>query len=490
MDNIKIVKMAKKMAFFKKLSFTCFLVYVVVLLLTIIGACGLPIAFTLAGVIGIPFIPISLVDLVYLLHANELSYSIDIVKESDNNYYQFYSLDDYAYGRKPRTYHLSKNFEITSIDNEEKFINQQELENSFEESENSEEKSLEAKVFTNDEEFDLSDIFDIIDTIDTKDNKPKIRKSNRKTSTKKEDVETQKHLIDESTGREQEIQNLIQALALMNKSAIIVGEPGVGKTALVNGLEYKIQHNDVPDFLKNKKIYRKNAADLIANTMLAGSLEAKVLKLINKIKGKDTILFIDEIHNLIGGGRTMDSTIDIANILKPYLSSGEIKLIGATTEEEYNKYVLNDAAFSRRFEKIVVKEPDNNTLKKIINVQISNNEKKYNIKFDFNDLEKRAIIDVLIELTDKKNRNYNDFKYNPALVLSILEKSFANALCTNGKSVSKENIVNAVKSCNDLYETSRERISIDLNNELSKEKSKTKCKVIDLNDYYKNKGNR
>ena len=105
-------------------------------------------------------------------------------------------------------------------------------------------------------------------------------------------------------------------------------------------------------------------------------------------------------------------------------------------------------------------------------------------------MEKRAIIDVLIELTDKKNRNYNDFKYNPALVLSILEKSFANALCTNSKSVSKENIVNAVKSCNDLYETSRERISIDLNNELSKEKPKTKCKIINLDDYYKNKDNR
>lgn len=308
----------------------------------------------------------------------------------------------------------------------------------------------------------------------------------KKSQTTKNVQENKEHFfIDESTGREKEMDALVMSLALLNKSAIIVGEPGVGKTALINGLEYRIQHGQVPEFLKNKSIVRKSAAELISNTKYVGEVEAKMLNIIDKIKGKNVILFIDEIHNVIGAGRSEHSTLDIANILKPYLSNGDIKLIGATTEEEYNKYILQDSAFSRRFEKIIVKEPDDKTLEKIINVQIENNEKKYNIKFGFSEIEKRAIIKVLIDITNSKHRNYKDYKYNPALVLSILEKAFAMALVNNQKTVTRENIISAINSNSDIYDSCKSDANKLLNNNVNNVE-KTKVKSIDASHLFRN----
>ena len=123
-------------------------------------------------------------------------------------------------------------------------------------------------------------------------------------------------------------------------------------------------------------------------------------------------------------------------------------------------------------------------MKKIIAEQIKNNEYKYKIKFDFTSIEKQAIINILVELTDSKHRDYKDYKYNPALVLSILERAFANSLVNNSKVVTKKDILDAINCCDDVYGSCKNRISNEIKTTLDTEKSKIKCKTLSFNNHY------
>ena len=226
--------------------------------------------------------------------------------------------------------------------------------------------------------------------------------------------------------REEEIKNIIVSIA--NSSAVLIGEPGVGKTAVVEGLAYKIQNNDVPTFLQNKKLLKVSAADLVSGCKYVGMIEERVKGLVNEVLDRDDIiLFFDEIHTVLGTGRGSKSTLDIANILKPYIDRGQIKIIGATTSKEYNDYFEQDGAFKRRFDKIIVKEPDVTKLKNVIDNSLSYLELNTDIYFNEEELNKDELINALIKLTLPNNRKGDEYQYNPALVMSILKKAFGYA---------------------------------------------------------------
>lgn len=164
--------------------------------------------------------------------------------------------------------------------------------------------------------------------------------------------------IDPVIGRDQEIERMIQTLIRRKKNnPVLIGEPGVGKTAIVEGLAVRINSGNVPPIMANKEILSLDLPALLAGTMYRGQFEIRIKKLFDEIIRKPNIvLFIDELHTVIGAG-SAEGSLDAANILKPKLARGEIRVIGATTLDEYKKYIEKDAAFERRFQPITIKEP-------------------------------------------------------------------------------------------------------------------------------------
>ncbi len=165
--------------------------------------------------------------------------------------------------------------------------------------------------------------------------------------------------IDPVIGRKKEIDKIIQVLSRRTKNnPVLIGEPGVGKSAVVEGLAQAIVKNEVPDLLKNKIVFSLDLAGMVAGAKYRGDFEERLKNAINSIKNSgNVILFIDEIHQIVGAGSTSDGSMDAANILKPMLARGELQTIGATTLEEYRKYVEKDAALERRFTPVQVDEP-------------------------------------------------------------------------------------------------------------------------------------
>ncbi len=173
--------------------------------------------------------------------------------------------------------------------------------------------------------------------------------------------------LDPVVGREIEIERVMQILSRRTKNnPVLIGEPGVGKTAVVEGLARRIAENEVPELLKDKQIYTLDLGALVAGSKYRGEFEERLKKVMKEIGERgDIILFIDEIHNLVGAGAA-EGAIDAASILKPALARGEIQTIGATTIDEYRKYLARDAALERRFQQITVKEPSTEETVKIL----------------------------------------------------------------------------------------------------------------------------
>ena len=166
--------------------------------------------------------------------------------------------------------------------------------------------------------------------------------------------------IDPITGREKEIRRVIEIISRKTKNnPVLIGEPGVGKTAIVEGLAQRIVNKDVPNNLLNKEIYELSLSNLIAGASFQGQFEQRLNNIIKQVKESNgnIILFIDEIHQLVGTGRTTGGSMDAANILKPMMARGEIRIIGATTINEYRQYIEKDSALERRMQKILVNEP-------------------------------------------------------------------------------------------------------------------------------------
>lgn len=225
-------------------------------------------------------------------------------------------------------------------------------------------------------------------------------------------------------GREKEITELIEALCKKDKNnAILVGEAGVGKTAIVEALAYKINKNEVPKELHNKKIIEISMTSVISGTRYRGEFEEKMEKIINEFKENDDyILFIDEIHTMVGTGGS-DGAIDASNILKPSLARNEIKCIGATTTTEYKKSFLKDKALNRRFQIINIEEPsETETLNILKNVK-KYYENFHNVKINTKELN------TIINLASKDNT-----KKEPDRSLELLD-----LICTKAK-INKPNI--------------------------------------------------
>ncbi len=189
--------------------------------------------------------------------------------------------------------------------------------------------------------------------------------------------------LDPLIGRENELERTIQVLCRRRKhNPVFVGEPGVGKTAMAEGLALRIVQGDIPDLLKNTHIFALDLGGILAGTKFRGDFEQRLKKIISALKKKeDAILFIDEIHTIVGAGATSSGSMDASNILKPVLTSGELRCIGSSTYEEYSSHFEKDRALSRRFEKIEIMEPDIPETIKILKGLKSRYEEHHNILY-------------------------------------------------------------------------------------------------------------
>src|SRR5665648_145104 len=199
--------------------------------------------------------------------------------------------------------------------------------------------------------------------------------------------------LDPVVGRNMEIQRVIQILSRRKKNnPCIIGEAGVGKTAIVEGLAQKITNNDVPEILKNKRIVCLDLALIVAGTKYRGEFEKRLKKIVSEVQeSNDVILFIDEIHTLVGAGAA-EGAIDASNILKPTLARGELQVIGATTADEYRKYIEKDAALERRFQPIYISEPSIEETVKILQGLRDKYEAHHKIKITDEALEAAAYL--------------------------------------------------------------------------------------------------
>ncbi|MBP7215085.1 MAG: AAA family ATPase, partial [Candidatus Kapabacteria bacterium] len=171
--------------------------------------------------------------------------------------------------------------------------------------------------------------------------------------------EARRGKLDPVIGREDEIRRVLQVLSRRTKNnPVLIGDPGVGKTAIVEGIAIRISNGDVPETLKNKQIISLDTGSLVAGTSYRGQFEERMKAIVKEVvdSAGEIILFIDEIHTLVGAGAA-EGSVDASNILKPPLSRGELHLIGATTLDEYQKYIEKDAALERRFQKVYIDEP-------------------------------------------------------------------------------------------------------------------------------------
>lgn len=281
-------------------------------------------------------------------------------------------------------------------------------------------------------------------------------------------------------GRDEEINMIVEILCCKNKNnPLLIGDAGVGKTAIVEELARKINEGDIPYKLKNKKIYSVAMSSLVAGTKYRGEFEEKINKLINEVEtSDDVILFIDEIHTLVGAGGA-DGAIDASNILKPYLARGNIKIIGATTKEEYKKYIADDKALSRRFQIVNIDEPDLDKVKTILLGIRPIYEKYHNVKIS------DIIIDKIIYYSNKylNNRKFPDKAIDILDEVSVLASIFYNKEYNEMVSLDKEinNIIN-LKNKALIEENYKEAIKYSHNEKkLQQKMGRTKKNIFNHN---------
>lgn len=223
-----------------------------------------------------------------------------------------------------------------------------------------------------------------------------------------------KNKFDPIVGRDKEIERIVQILSRRTKNnPCLVGDPGVGKTAIVEGLAQKIAEGNVPDTLKNKRIVGLDLSAMVAGSKYRGEFEERMKKAMDEVKADgNIILFVDEIHTIIGAGAA-EGAIDASNILKPALSRGEIQLIGATTLEEYRKHIEKDAAFERRFQPVKVEEPDEQAAVAML--------KALRDKYEMH--HKVTISDDAIEAAVKLSSRYVSDRFLPDKAIDLIDEA-------------------------------------------------------------------
>jgi len=262
-----------------------------------------------------------------------------------------------------------------------------------------------------------------------------------------ENFQKNEYITNPAIGRDEQIKQLILILLTPDKSAVLIGKPGVGKTATVEGLAYRIQRNLVPDVLKGYQVIKLNTAALLGVDPITG--ESKVQTLIDELKDKSKlILFIDEIHTLMG---TKGEALDFANMFKPALDRGDIKVIGATTTEEYERYILRDKAFVRRFQKVELFEPTREENIQICVGTLPKIEYRTGAKLMYTPFIQRRIMEFLTDITSEYKRVYEIGSRYPDVTLTIVQQAFSNALFDNRTDVNIIDIKKAIMSSKNIY---------------------------------------
>ena len=263
------------------------------------------------------------------------------------------------------------------------------------------------------------------------------------------DLTLEEYITDPAIARDEEIKQVILTLLTPEKSALLVGKPGIGKTAIVEGLAYRIQKGMVPDALKNYSLIKINITSLIGETVSEGNVENRIDLLVRELSDRlNTIIFIDETHLLVNKAGGMD----FANMLKAGLDRGQIKMIGATTTEEYEQYILRDRAFLRRFQKIDVLEADKPTVVKILMGTLPKLEKKIGVKINYQPFVTEKIMAFIVEMTDEYKRVYEIASRYPDICLTIVANALTFTLYDNRKIVSILDFYKAIKNTKNIYE--------------------------------------
>jgi ATP-dependent Clp protease ATP-binding subunit ClpC len=240
--------------------------------------------------------------------------------------------------------------------------------------------------------------------------------------------------LDPVIGREMEIERVIQILARRTKNnPALIGEPGVGKTAIVEGLTQRIVEGDVPAPLMGKQVLQLDVGSLVAGTMYRGQFEERLKRVIDELKASGAILFIDEVHMLVGAGAA-GSSVDAANILKPALSRGELQVIGATTMDEYRKHIESDAALERRFQPILVEEPSMEETVDILR----------GIRSAYEEHHRLSISDEALDAAARLSARYVTERFLPDKAIDLIDESssrvrmYKSAAAQQSKALTKE----------------------------------------------------
>ncbi len=295
-----------------------------------------------------------------------------------------------------------------------------------------------------------------------------------------ENLSTKTYVTNPAIARDNEIEKTILTILTPDKSAILVGKAGIGKTAIVEGIAYKIQNGDVPNAIKGYDIIKVNTSQLLGKYITEdGTEELRINVLLKEVENAvNTILFIDEIHTLVIESR--NSGIDFINAMKPALSRGDIKVIGATTLDEYNQYLIRDKAFLRRFEKIDVAEPDAQTTVKILMGSYPRIEKKTGVKLAYSSFVIENIMKFIVNMTSEYKRVYELGSRYPDNALALLSKAFSYAKFDNSEFVTFKHIYKAIMNCQSVYsdvvKKEAEAFKVEFKDFIEKEN-------VDLNDY-------
>ena len=263
-----------------------------------------------------------------------------------------------------------------------------------------------------------------------------------------ENLSDKEYITNPAIGRDEQIKEMILVLLTPDKSVVLVGKPGVGKTATVEGLAYRIQKDVVPNSLKNYNVIKINTSSLLGVDPVTG--EAKVNNLIEELKNyNNLILFIDEIHTLMG---TKGEAMDFANMFKPALDRGDIKVIGATTTEEYERYVLRDKAFVRRFQKVERFEPTREENIAILVGTLPKMEKRTGVKMSYSPFIQQRIMEFITDITSEYKRIYEIGSRYPDVSLTLVQEAFSNALFDNRDHVNILDFRKAIESSKNIYQ--------------------------------------